>query len=373
MTNLPGNHPERYLSLRWKALIGLSVVLIAVNASLAFFWYTQLVDQFERQQTSVRDRQATQLKALLDDRYQQMSRLANVVPLMVQPHAQETLAEHLRRALNTNGAMLDLEWEIRSVHWIKPDGNVDLLWPLDAAALPEALAWGLKHSPDETARMLSCAQECREFRAAPLLWNGESSGALVLGRSLADALLAFNALTGAEAAIIPGTAPSNSTRPPSPNSARLSIDPEAQFKAITHPTVTRSLFARALAADTESGLANGTSTGQGHVHDDGNNNQHKSGARAELIGEGTDWYEVFRLHALAPGIDALVLNNVTRQRHAIRDATRSSVLIETIGLILSEILERNEDADAGTFSPLKTLVASVQTPAYSGPGASTRP
>jgi hypothetical protein len=31
----------------------------------------------------VRDRQAKQLKALLDDRYQQMSRLANVVPLLV--------------------------------------------------------------------------------------------------------------------------------------------------------------------------------------------------------------------------------------------------------------------------------------------------
>jgi hypothetical protein len=64
--NLPDNHSGRYLSLRWKALIGLSVVLIAVNASLAFFSYTQLVDQFERQQTSVRDRQAKQLKALLD-------------------------------------------------------------------------------------------------------------------------------------------------------------------------------------------------------------------------------------------------------------------------------------------------------------------
>ncbi len=120
--------------------VGLSVVLIAVNASLAFFSYSQLANQFERQQASVRDRQANQLKALLDDRYQQMSRLANVVPLMVQPRAQETLAEHLRRALNTNGAMLDLEWDIRSVHWIKPDGDVELLWPLDAAALPEALA-----------------------------------------------------------------------------------------------------------------------------------------------------------------------------------------------------------------------------------------
>ena len=336
MINLPDNHSGRYLSLRWKALIGLSVVLIAVNASLAFFSYTQLVDQFERQQTSVRDRQAKQLKALLDDRYQQMSRLANVVPLLVQTRAQETLAEHLRRALNTNGVMLDLEWDIRSVHWIKPDGGVELLWPLDAAALPKVLAGRIKRSPDETARLLSCAQECRQFLAAPLLWRGESSGALVLGRSLADALLAFNTLTGAEAAIIPGITTSNSTQHSTPSSASRSIDQETPFKAITHPAVTRSLFVRALAADAgaTSALTNGTSTGEGNANGSGN----QSGTDAVLVGEGDDWYEVFRLRALAPGIDALVLNNVTRQRQAINAATRNSILIGTIGLILSEIL-----------------------------------
>ena len=340
MVNLPGKRPRRYLSLRWKALIGLSVVLIAVNASLAFFSYSQLTDQFERQQASVRDRQGKQLKALLDDRYQQMSRLANVVPLLAQARAQETLAEHLQRALNTNGVMLDLEWDIRSVHWIKPDGDVDLLWPLDAAALPKTLSGRIKRSPEETARTLSCAEECRQFLAAPLLWHGESSGALVLGRSLADALLAFNTLTGAEAAIILGTAPSNSTRPPTPNSVPLSIDQETQFKAITHAKVTRSLFLRALGAEADTGstLTNGISTGEGNTNDNGDENQKQSGADTVLIDEGDDWHEVFRLRALAPGIDALVLNNVTRQRHAIRAATRESILIGTIGLILSGIL-----------------------------------
>ena len=321
MVNLPDNHPRRYLSLRWKALVGLSVILIAVNASLAFFSYSQLANQFEGQQASVRDRQAKQLKALLDDRYQQMSRLANVVPLLVQTRAQETLAEHLRRALNTNGVMLDLEWDIRSVHWIRVDGEIELLWPLEAAALPEVLARRIKRSPDETARMLSCALECRQFLAAPLLWQGESSGALVLGRSLADALLAFNTLTGAEAAIMPS--------PMTLRSIPDSIAPETPFKAITHPQFTRSLFVRALTADALT--ATSTASNVDLTAKD-------TAAGTMLVGEGDDWYEVFRLSALAPGIDALVLNNVTRQRQAIRAATRDSILIGTIGLILSEIL-----------------------------------
>jgi hypothetical protein len=91
----------------------------------------------------VSDRQAKQLKALLDDRYQRMSRLANVVPLLVQPRSQETLAEHLRRALHINGIMLDLEWDIRSVHWIKSDGDVDLLPQTDSSPLPKKpVKWG---------------------------------------------------------------------------------------------------------------------------------------------------------------------------------------------------------------------------------------
>jgi hypothetical protein len=130
MQNILPNTTAPYLSLRWKALIGLTIVLVAVNGSLAYFSYSQLTGQFQQSQKQAQVLQAKQLRALLDDRYQQMSRLANVVPLLVPPRSEETLEQHLRRALNTNGVMLDLEWDIRSVHWIRPNGRIDLLWPL---------------------------------------------------------------------------------------------------------------------------------------------------------------------------------------------------------------------------------------------------
>lgn len=315
INDLP-SRTKGFFSLRWKALIGLSIVLVSVNTSLALLSYNRLTDQFERQQTLVRERQIKQLKALLDDRYQQMSRLANVVPLLVAPHSDETLVAHLQRALKTSGIMLDLEWDIRSVHWVHPDGEIELLWPPEASPLPAPLVAEIERSTDETSRMLACEIDCLQFLAAPLLWRGQSSGALVLGRSVADALLAFNALTGAEAAIVPA------------GRAHPAMPASQQFKAITHPGSTRSLFKRALdMAPGEDARARGAT--------DSNSN---GTATTTVLDDGGDLHEVFRLPDLAPGIDALVLNNITAQREAISAATRDIILIGFIGLILSETL-----------------------------------
>jgi diguanylate cyclase (GGDEF)-like protein len=276
-----------------------------------------LTGQFQQSQQQAQDLQAKQLRALLDDRYQQMSRLANVVPLLIPPRAEETLEQHLRRALNTNGVMLDLEWDIRSVHWIRPDGRIQLLWPSEAPALPVELAARAERAPDQTARMLSCVDDCRQLLAAPLLWNGESSGALVLGRSVADALLAFNALTGAEVAMVPSANVPESTTDPT------------HFKAITHATSTRTLFEQALSNEARATTSRGVRVAEST--DD-------ELPVIVLVGNDRNSYEVFRLIDLVPGIDALVLNNVTAQREAIGAATRLSFLIGVIGLMLSEVL-----------------------------------
>ncbi|ESQ15542.1 MAG: hypothetical protein N838_08325 [Thiohalocapsa sp. PB-PSB1] len=332
---------EGYLSLRWKALIGLSIVLALVNTSLAFFSYTQLADQFEWHQTLVRDRQAKQLQALLNDRYQQMSRLANVVPLLVAKNADETLEEHLQRALNTNGVMLDLEWDIHSVHWIKLNGQIQLLWPQQAQTLPATLSAQVAKSPDETARLLACANQCRQFLAAPLLWQGQSSGALVLGRSVADALLAFHALTGAEAAVLPSA------------SAIGKAKDGVQFKAITHPEITRPLFERALYVKASTDEPSST-----EIADAG------QPTTITVLADSKDWYEVFVMHSLAAGIDVLILNKITTQQQSISAATRLSILIGTSGLLLSVtlllLIMRNSLARLRRLAELLPLLASHQ-------------
>lgn len=294
----PSNRPTHYLSLRWKTLIVLSIVLVLVNTSLAFLAYRQAAEQFERQQMEVRDRQTRQLQALLDDGYRQMSRLASLVPLLGSDRSDQDIDGRLHQALKNHGFMLDLEWDIRSVYWIQPHIHPILLWPDQAQALPDKLAERLRDAPEQTATLLACEPDCYQYLAAPLLWQGRATGALALGRSVADALLAFHALTGAEVAIIAGQARPN------------------PFSAITHPDRIEPLL---------------RDLDLGQLGPSGN-------ASVLLVERDRDWFEIFRQSALAPGVDALLINQVTTQRQAIAKATRNSILIGILGLILSESL-----------------------------------
>ncbi len=87
MTRLDEPDSPRFFSLRWKALIALSLILLLVNASLALLAYQQSAGQFELQQSTVRDQQAKQLEALVTDGYTAMSKLVSFVPLLGQEYS----------------------------------------------------------------------------------------------------------------------------------------------------------------------------------------------------------------------------------------------------------------------------------------------
>ncbi|WP_295387809.1 EAL domain-containing protein [uncultured Thiodictyon sp.] len=294
------------MSLRWQALIALSLVLLMVNGTLAYMAYRQSSAQFDLQQLGVRENQDRQLRGLLGRNYEEMTRLVSVVPLLGPDPAASPAAEfgeRLRRGLESDGALLGLEWDVRSVYWINPAGQPALVWPADAQVPGVELLAELTSKDDSVTQVLACEPECLQFLAAPVLWQGHSAGTLVLGRSLADALLAFNALTGAEVAVFNTSgAPADAVLP--------------HFSAMTHPSRTAPIIG-ALAPELAGRV--------GHA-----------GRGQRVLGElGGQWFEVFLVDGLAPGVAALVVNEVTEQRQAIRAATRISILLGLGGLILS--------------------------------------
>ncbi len=303
---MPANVSQ--LSLRWKALVALSAVLLFVNASLALISYRQSTMQFAAQQERVRAQQARQLRELLQDRFQQMARLANVAPLLAPRVAQEELREHLYEALVTNGIMLDLEWDIRSAHWLRADGQAESLWGSAEEAIPQHLVEQLLQAPEQTARSLACAAEhCRQYLAAPMLWAGQTDGALVLGRSIADVLLTFYRLTNAEVAVVP--------------KQPVSMTEDWQrLPAMTHPNETLPIWLEFARLERRSDWL---------VRRD---------RRPSLVCHDKEFYEAFVVPDIGRGIDAYILNKVTAERDAIRRTLWRSIVVGVVGLVLSVVL-----------------------------------
>nr|WP_242482246.1 EAL domain-containing protein [Thiocystis violacea] len=295
--------------MRWKALIALSLLLVAVNVTLVVIANVQSVQQFELQQSRLRDQQARQVRTMLKERGQEMSKLASLVPLLG-PVVADSLSEQLRTALDTNGALLDLEWDIQSVHWLAANGTTNVAWPNTPADIPNELLAAIAAAPKRTANVLSCRPACGQFVAIPLLWQGAFAGTLVLERSLADVLLAFNALTGADIAVDVRDETKHHTR----------LDPD-QPGYLTFPVL--SYPERSLPVLRAAGRAL-------------LNTMHSADPVLVHLDDG--WFEIFRIPALAKGVDAFVINDVTQQRLGIEAATRKSLLIGVAGVLLSEIL-----------------------------------
>ncbi|NEV61963.1 EAL domain-containing protein [Thiorhodococcus minor] len=306
---LKGFWPPPYLSLRWKALIALSLLLIAVNVGLAALAYVQSTGQFELQQSRLRDQQARQLRAMLKEREQGMTKLATLVPLLG-PADATSLNDRLTQALDTNGAVLGLEWDVTSVHWVTREGQVAIAWPGQASTLPDALLSTLRESPEKTASALACGQSCGQFIAIPLLWQGRFAGSLTLERSLADALLAFHTLTGADIGIDVVTA----------NDGQSLLDP-AQPDYLALPILTYPPRSLPILRAAGPSLMEMQRTRE-----------------PVLVGLEDGWFEIFRIPGLADGVDAYVINDVTQQRLGIQAATRRSLLIGIAGIVLSELL-----------------------------------
>ncbi len=305
-------HSSRLRSLRWKALITLSLILLLVNASLALLAYRQSVAQFELQQADIRQSQTRQLNALLEEGFERMSKLAYFVPLLETYDPADTLAVHLAKVLDQHGFMLDVEWDIRTVQLIAPDGE---LWTFSPSGgeLPEALMARFEREPDENVDALLCRMECLQYSAVPILWKEELSGRLILSRTIADPLQEFHALTGAQVAML------------------RSADRERVQDAPVH---TPRVFGMAVPAITDASqtlplIEAAAASGILAAID-------QQPAVMSLQGE---WYEFYRIVPdLSEGVRTYVVNRVTAQQLAIRDSLRNSIFIGILGLIVSESL-----------------------------------
>src|SRR5699024_4881229 len=102
-----------FLSLKWKAVLVFSLVLVIINASLAGFAYIGLQRQFAQQREQVYLAHKKQLQGLMESSYQRMEQIADIAPLLYGGNDEGiSLLSHIRSIFNRQGNLLQMVWGV---------------------------------------------------------------------------------------------------------------------------------------------------------------------------------------------------------------------------------------------------------------------
>lgn len=191
----------RFLSLRWKILLTLGVVMLSVNGALSWLHFHDLTTRFEAQRAEARKRLVLQAFALRDDFGQRLQGLAGVLAaldsvgmsLFQTPYGHELLRNHF----DSYWAALQLGLGIDSLQVYAKTGLLLASWPSDMLVDPDHDAEVRVVIKSERAmHWTRCRQVCTEFAAAPILSAGRVAGVVVLGSSPAEVINSFPSVSG---------------------------------------------------------------------------------------------------------------------------------------------------------------------------------
>jgi hypothetical protein len=311
---MSGSDDSPFLSLKWRLLLVLSLVLVSVNLGFAFLVYQKTSAQFLSEQAQQRTTQAREFGVLLEQGIESTAAFANFVPRLSSLTGDEPVlgeAGRIEAALRQHGLMLDVEWGLEGVHYFAADqsGAALVSWPHDRVSPPVGGLIERARASEAPQGAIHCADRCVQLVVQPLLYRGVTEGYLLLERSLADTLRAFHLASGADLAILHRRGVSI---PDALEAWSVSVP------ALTHPGQTMPLLGQ---------LASQVSLAEV-----------QGGPRR--FAHGADWYEAHVL-SLADGGDALLalgINRVTEQVEGIRSALTESVILGVSGLFVSELV-----------------------------------
>ncbi|MGH8487537.1 MAG: cache domain-containing protein, partial [Gammaproteobacteria bacterium] len=198
---------DRFLSLKWKALILTSLVLLAVTVSYTGLNYFALNQQFQNRRISIQQEYARQVQGLLDQSSQRLRQLGTVLASLPDiqrqlgsaPSAEVAAAfDHLWTNLAIDRGMevlvlfSDRGHTVIARGWRAGDSRAKRL----AQTVKRVIA---NEMPEE---LYDCANKCIQFAVIPVLGPGDRSGAMVLGVALADVVLDFQRVSGADMGLI---------------------------------------------------------------------------------------------------------------------------------------------------------------------------
>jgi len=212
--------PKAQFSIRWKAVLFLSMVLFSISLSMVVLYAYTLVNEDQRDVAKSVAQQDQVLSSLLTEARDQQIQLATLIPNLA----------------NVSGAILARDsqalYEALRPHWLNMamNLNINYLYLFDQHGTELG---GLRHTDQikdaereqlqaqvelalkdiRPSAFLSCTTQCTYFVIEPFITSRDVQGAIVMGRNISELVVSFQNLLNVDLGILipQGMAPDANT------------------------------------------------------------------------------------------------------------------------------------------------------------------
>ncbi len=201
------NKPKPFISIKWKALLVFGVLLLTSHCIQYLISYNQLIKQFEQQRANEQQYQLAIAKKLIDQSARLIEQTAETIPLLAK-NLNHNLGNNLNsistttRAINQYWGNLQTNWGLTALHFYNKKAVPAGQWGHLSSNLISSNQIKSALKSERPSSTLSCAEKCYQIVLVPTMNNNQSSGLLLLARSLEDIIINFESTTNIDIAIL---------------------------------------------------------------------------------------------------------------------------------------------------------------------------
>ncbi len=205
---VPDTKERTFLSFKWKITSLSSLILLAVVLLFCFVSYLGLVTNFDNQRNIEYQRFSREINSLLERLSRGLRQQAETIPFL--DGMSEALLsddkEKITDIFDQHWTLLHFHNGVEFVRFYNASNQLTADWGVTESSHNDdeiILEWVKQVNQEEAPiNPLLCRKSCIQLTVAPLLIEGKTRGIAVIGISLADALLAFRRISGAEIGLL---------------------------------------------------------------------------------------------------------------------------------------------------------------------------
>jgi len=198
---------SRQLSLKWKTLFSLSLVVLSINSLFFILSSRELNSKFNQHVTETVDRQRSTIPTLLEESSLQLQQLGSLTPSLYEVISllENNRTDNLIKLFDSLWPSMQIDLNIEFLAVFNKHAQQISSWGSRYGQISkdqEFNSWVSKVITSETpTSLLRCSNMCMQFAIVPMMGHGKLVGSIVIGENLSDLIVDFYRLEMADIAI----------------------------------------------------------------------------------------------------------------------------------------------------------------------------